>query len=201
MKRIFVLLFLFSPFFMVNSQVINIDNGFIHTTTKFKANKICNHNSYSGIISIDYFEKKKYYITTQVGYHTTGYYATQSNFLGHITDNHKFISDDLHVSTTVRYKIPVYKLFVYVGLGPKIDFTFNRKKSENHTYRYTYPYTDHFRNMFGGKFDFGVYTDIQKKYRVGINTAYLTNFNNGNINTNKFVCGLSIGYILGQSTN
>jgi len=200
MKRIFTLLFLFLPFFMLKSQILSLDNGILFSNTKYDSKDVCNDNNHAIFLSFDYFKMKKhFYLTTQVGYFSTGYNAYKHFFLVDRHESQKFKSRDMHFSLTFRGKIPVYNnLFVYAGLGPKLDFSFdNKKKIENHTF----PNLNTFKNMFGGKFDFGIYTDIQKKYRVGINTAYLTNFNNGKINTNRFVCGLSVGYIFGQSTN
>ena len=197
MKRIFALLFLFLPFFVAKSQVLSIDNGILFSNTKYDSKEASNQTNHAIFLSFDYFKiKKNFYITTQVGYFATGYYAYKYNYFGHLVNNHKFKSRDMHFSMTFRGKIPVYNtLFVYAGLGPKLDYSFdNKKKIEDHTF----PNINTFENMFGAKFDFGIGMDVMKNYRIGINSAYLTNFGNGKINTNRFICGLSVGYIFGQ---
>ena len=199
MKRIFTLIFVFLPFFMAKSQVLSLDNGILFSNTKFDTKDVCNHTNYAVFLSFDYFKiKKAFYITTQVGYFNTGYGAYQYNFLGHLINTELFKSHDMHFSLSFRGKMPIYEnVFVYAGLGPKLDYAFNYKtKIENHAL----PNVNTFRNMFGGKVDLGVFMDIQK-YRIGINSAFSTNLNNGEINTNRFVCGLSVGYIFGQSGN
>ena len=199
MKQILIGLFFFLPFFMVKSQVLSVDNGILFSNTKYDSKDACNHANHAVFLSFDYFKiKKKFYITTQVGYFATGYYAYQYNYLGDMHVNRKFKSRDMHFSLTLRGKVPVYNnVYMYAGLGPKLDYSFDYKKRiEDHKI----PNVNTFRNMFGGKFDLGVFTDIKKKYRVGLNTAYLTNFTNGDINTNRFVCSLSVGYIFGQSS-
>ena len=194
MKRIITLLFLLTPFFMVKAQVLNIENGVLFSNTKFKANDVCNHTNHAVFLSFDYFKiKKSFYITTQVGYFASGYYAYQYNYFGHLKENLKFKSREMHFSLSFRGKLPVGKnLFLYAGLGPKLDYSFDyKKKIEDHSV----PNLNMFRNMFGGKFDLGVYKDIQK-YMIGFNTAYLTNFGNGgDFYTNRFVCSISVGYI------
>ena len=201
MKRIFILLFLFLPFFMAKSQVLSLDNGILFSNTKYDSKDVCNDNNHAIFLSFDYFKMKKhFYLTTQVGYFSTGYNAYKHFFLVDRHESQKFKSRDMHFSLTFRGKIPVYNnLFVYAGLGPKLDYSFDyKKKIEDHTF----PNINTFRNMFGAKFDFGIYMDIMKNYRVGVNTAYLTNFNNGDkLSSNKIVCGLSVGYVFGQSTN
>ena len=197
MKRLFTLILLFLPLFMVKSQVLNIDNGILFSNSKYKSNDVCNHQNHAIFLSFDYFRiKKTFYITTQVGYFATGYYAYKYNYFGHLVGNEKFKSRDFHFSLTFRGEKPVYKnIYVYAGLGPKLDYSFDyQKKIENHVV----PNLSMFRNMFGAKFDLGFYKDI-KKYRIGINTAYLTNFGNGDFTTNRFVCGLSVGYVFRQS--
>ena len=197
MKRIFALLFFFLPFFMAKSQVLSVDNGILFSSTKYDSKAVCNDNNHAIFLSFDYFKIKKiFYITTQVGYFSTGYNAYKHFYLVDKNETQKFKSRDMHFSLTFRGKIPVYNtLFVYAGLGPKLDYSFdNKKKIENHTF----PNINTFKNMFGAKFDFGIGMDIMENYRIGLNTAYLTNFSNGNINTNRFVCGLSVGYIFWQ---
>jgi len=213
MKRIFALLLLFLPFFMAKSQVLSIDNGIFFTNTKYTPGNVfknvpksdlaeaCNSTNYAVMLSFDYFKMKKYfYITTQVGYFATGYNTYQYNYLHHIVDTKVLNSSEMHFSLSFRGKRQIFNnMFVYAGLGPKLDYSFDyKKKIEDHVF----PNINMFRNMFGGKFDLGVYMDISKNYRVGINTAYLTNFNNGDkILSNKIVCGLSVGYIFRQSSN
>ncbi|MDR0794744.1 MAG: hypothetical protein LBE79_01615 [Tannerella sp.] len=190
MKPFLTLFFILLPFFFVKSQIVSLQNGFIQTRTKYRSNDVCINNSYAAFVSIDYFEKKNYYVSSQVGYFQTGYFSYSYNYLGHLVDNPKFKTNDIHINTTLRYKIPVYQFFMYAGLGPKMDITINPSSKKE---GYIYPYTDHFRNTFGAKFDFGFCYDINR-FRIGLNASYLTNFGNGRFNSNKFVAGISVGY-------
>lgn len=191
MKYVLVFTFILTSM-MLKSQVISVDNGFSYSSTKYNSMAKCNHNSYSMFISIDYLQNKNYYISSQIGYLSTGYFAYTYDYAGGIDDSHKLISDEIHINTTFRYRVPINHFYAYVGLGPKMDYSFNKREGIKGN---DLPKINNFKNMFGVKVDLGICWDLNR-VRLGLNAAYISNLNQGEYDVNKYRCGLSIGYIL-----
>ena len=187
MKNILIVCSLFISFFL-NAQVIKIENGISHSSTKYNKEDKCYHNGFAGLISIDYFQKKNYYLSSRIGYTTTGYFAYDYDFAGYPVNRHKAIAEYFSFSTSIRGTMPVFNAHIYVGFGAKIDYCLNKleKTPEFQT-------TNKFKNMFGPIIDLGCYKDFNK-YRIGINISYLTNSNMIPYNVKKNIYSLYLGY-------
>lgn len=113
MKKIILL---FSCFLLMNisySQIIKIDNGFSITNLKTKKFDALHTNisSYCGFIGIDYFNKKQFYLSSEIGYIRIGGKET---------------NEDLPV-TDSAYK--VFKSFKYGQVNTTFRIQDNSKKT------------------------------------------------------------------------
>ena len=196
MKYIFFSFFLMAicPVLTI-AQTFNLENGISHTsviiTDGCRATRT--HDGYAASLSVDYSQKKYWYISSRIGYLTTGYMTYAYDYLGRPDKRIDFITNDLRISTTLRGKLPFHPFFIYMGLGPQIDFVLNR---HGHTVRDASDFeTNSFNNMLGVEIDFGVCVDMNK-FRLGLNGSYSNNLNRGAFDTSKYIYNISIGYKL-----
>jgi outer membrane protein W len=196
----FVLLFLLflSTTHLITAQVVKIESGISYSTFDEKIGNnryICPHNSYTFNVGIDYFEHHYFYISSKIGYIPISSYFYFYNLSGNIDEKIKFISHNLHLSTTIRGKLYFpfnsNNIFLFAGIGPKVEYVYKNDISPSELK--VGIKTPDFKDMLGLKGEVGLSSDF-KNIRVELVCSHSRNM----MKTRKIkinTCCISIGYI------
>ncbi len=205
MKRIALLAVIALAALPLSAQVVKLDVG---TTFSSMQDDTPTHNFTKTLIGnsltlgVDWLENNWYYLSSEVGYMTTGGIdridIIEGTGLPIEEVDWRMQRHNIHFNTTFRAKLGVKNFHAYLGIGPKLDIpvktTMNQFFEDDNT--------SFIKNevMFGIKAEAGVaynFNDV----RVGLNFAYLpdltrqTSFLNQTTRNNIFKLGISVGYI------
>lgn len=201
MKKIILL---FSSFLLMKisySQIIKIDNGFSITNLKTKKFDVLHTNisSYCGFIGIDYFNRKRFYLSSQIGYIRIGGKETNEGLIMTDSANYKVFESFNYgqVNTTFRIQDTSKNTGVYLGVGPYLNILLDSDKFDSRPYE----------SYIAKKLNFGFKTEVGfmvrlNKIILSLNGAYLINISPMaksayNSFTYKAIIGsLTIGYKL-----
>lgn len=197
-------LLLFSCFLLIKmgySQIIKIDNGFSITNLKTKKFDALHTDisSYCGFIGIDYFNKKRFYLSSEIGYIRIGGKETNEGLAMTDSANYK-VFQSFHygqVNTTFRIQDNSKNTGVYLGAGPYLNILLDSNKFQSRIYK---SYTAQKLN-FGFKTEVGYMVSLNK-IKLSLNGAYLINISPmaksayNSFNYKAFIGSLTIGYKL-----
>lgn len=185
-------------FFFVNcfSQVIKTDQGISISTFRNDLN-ILNEplTTYFTSIGIDYWEKKNFYLSSNIGYLQKG--GVEENPL--LSSENNKIEESwkyLHLNSTIRYAFRLSNtVHFYLGAGPTVDFLIDSNNFNNEIY------SDYKINTLtlGAKAEAGFVKDFNR-FRTSFNFSYLYDLTNaGGTNfvdliNDSFQITLSLGY-------
>jgi len=146
---------------MSYSQIIKIDNGFSITNLKTKKFDALHTNisSYCGFIGIDYFNKKRFYLSSEIGYIRIG--GKETNEALPVTDSAYKVFKSFNygqVNTTFRIQDNSKNTGVYLGAGPYFNILLDSDKFESPNYK---SYTAQKLN-FGCKTEVGYVVSLNK---------------------------------------
>jgi hypothetical protein len=171
LKIIPILLFAAFTISNVQAQYIKVDNGFIDSKFRNKENlPILSDNvrNYAFLLGIDYLDKKRFYLSSQIGYVKLG----GEEFNEFLQEPNRSITEEaeyIHLNTTFKFRLNLdERLFVSTGAGPYINILLGEEEFNNLNegiYQY--------ENLFvGGRLEGGLTYDV-KKIRIGITYSYL----------------------------
>ena len=165
------------------SQILKVKNGISFSSLELTESPADiseaeflgeNITTYSFIVGLDYFEKKWFYLSSEIGYLKKGGEQNIEIFPNNGTENIKESWGYLHLNTTARLPIRLKNhAHFYMGAGPTFDVlidsdTFESSFYEGHVLNST---------IFGLKGEVGFAMDF-KKIRVGLNASYLYDIDN-----------------------
>lgn len=209
MKRLVLIVTIIIATLPLSAQVIKLDVG---TTFSSMQDDTPMHNFSKTLVGssvafgVDWLEKEWFYLSSEVGYITTGgaerIEIMDSPGLPTGEADWQLMRHNIHVNTTFRAKLALNRFHVYLGVGPKVDIpvqieltdTYNDATDSN------LPFLKN-EVMFGIKAEAGVaynFNDV----RVGLNFAYLPDFTrqasylNQTTRNDIFKLSISVGYIL-----
>lgn len=205
MKRKVLLLVTIITSIALSAQVVKLDVG---TTFSSMQDDTPTHNFTKTLVSnsltlgIDWLENSWYYLSSEVGYMTTGGIdridIIEGTGLPIEEIDWRLQRHNIHFNTTFRAKLGTKKFHAYLGVGPKLDIPV--AATMNHYFDDDDASFIKNEVMFGIKAEVGVaynFNDV----RVGLNFAYLpdltrqTSFLNQTTRNNIFKLGISVGYI------
>lgn len=171
MKKIALVVTCFMLVNITYAQIIKIDNGITINNLKgakfdLFPNKVV---SYSGMLGIEYLQRKWFYLSSEVGYLKLG--GKESRTIGTMDTPEKQTWSYLQLNTTFRLKTGAGNTEFFVGAGPYL----NVLVGSGDFIRDMYAGYATQRTNWGGKVEVGVNQRINK-LRVGVNGAYLIPF-------------------------
>lgn len=206
MKRIALLVVIALAALSLSAQVVKLDVG---TTFSSMQDDTPTHNFTKTLVGnsltlgVDWLENSWYYLSSEVGYMTTGGVdridIVEGTGLPIEEIDWRMQRHNIHVNTTFRAKLGSKKFHAYLGIGPKLDIPVKTTMNQNLD---DVDNVSFIKNevMFGLKAEVGVaynFNDV----RVGLNFAYLpdltrqASFLNQTTRNNIFKLGISVGYI------
>lgn len=206
MKRIALLAVIALATLSLSAQVVKLDVG---TTFSSMQDDTPTHNFTNMLVGnsltlgVDWLENSWYYLSSEVGYITTGGIdridIVEGTGLPIEEIDWRMQRHNIHFNTTFRAKLGSKKFHAYLGIGPKLDIPV---KTTMNQYLDDVDDVSFIKNevMFGLKAEVGVaynFNDV----RVGLNFAYLpdltrqTSFLNQTTRNDIFKLGISVGYI------
>ena len=206
MKRIALLVVIALAALSLSAQVVKLDVG---TTFSSMQDDTPTHNFTKTLVGnsltlgVDWLENSWYYLSSEVGYMSTGGVdridIIEGTGLPIEEIDWRMQRHNIHVNTTFRAKLGNKKFHAYLGVGPKLDIPVKTTMNQNLD---DVDNVSFIKNevMFGLKAEVGVaynFNDV----RVGLNFAYLpdltrqASFLNQTTRNNIFKLGISVGYI------
>jgi hypothetical protein len=210
MKRIFLIGFLWSIWICSFGQILKIQVGTSLSSLDWKLNTWGSQFSktlvgFSGSIGIDYFAKKNFNLSSNLGFLTKGGVEKTG-----LTDASGFPTDEeivrqaklnyVSFNTCIDLKYPLKEAFIpYLSVGPRIDYLISHSKE--------FDIVDHKNISYGLVIGAGIKYDISK-VQFGLRGDYFLNFNKiaewqaqpgnlgGQITDKTILISLTIGYKL-----
>jgi hypothetical protein len=151
------------------SQTLKIDNGI--STHSLKGEKFDlfpgKVSSYSGLLGLEYFQKKLFYLSSQIGYLKLG--GKETGTFDGVPANNTEAWNYVHLNTSIRLRHQDRKTEFYVGAGPYLNVllgagTLHRALYDGYTTQ---------RVNWGCKTEAGINEEIIDKFRIGLNCTYL----------------------------
>lgn len=200
MRKGIVVLFIMCCTLTAYSQTFKWSNGIAISSMREQPRRILKENlvSYAGFIGCDYWTHTYYYLSSEIGFLQMG--GKEALALYNFKPvRYKEYWNYLHLNTTFRVKYPYKKMYVYAGVGPKADILVGN----NH---FRAPYFKEYdyqmkKIIFGSKMEVGITGQITRTWEIGLNAAYLLNFNKAgkseisNFNEHIFLLTCSVGYV------
>lgn len=143
-------------------------------------------------VGIDYLQLKHFYISSEVGYISTGEKDSQFRNSGGTSYGRGLTIDNLHVNTIFRGKLTFAEnCNVFLGVGPKLDYQIRYSTDKNVISN------ESKKAQFGVKADAGFFYDLDR-WRFGAEYAYLYDFKASisKMTLQYHSLSLSIGYKL-----
>ncbi len=195
---IFVSLSSFSQVFKVKNGVsissLSVNQG----SAEFDRVELLNDNivTYSFSLGVDYFEKKWFYLSSEIGYLKKGGREEVEIFDEDRKLEIKESWSYLHFNTTARFPIRLKNdTHIFIGAGPKFDVLIDSDTFKSSLYEgYTINST-----VFGAKGELGIMKDFNN-IRAGLEFSYLYDFDNvarsefAELKNDAYQLMLSIGY-------
>ena len=204
MKRIALLAVIALAALPLSAQVVKLDVG---TTFSSMQDDTPTHNFSKTLVGnsltlgVDWLENNWYYLSSELGYMTTGGIdridIVEGTGLPIEEIDWRLQRHNIHFNTTFRAKLGGKKFHAYLGIGPKLDIPV--KTTMNH-------FLDEDASFIKNEVMFGIKAEVGVAYnfndvRVGLNFAYLpdltrqASYLNQTTRNNIFKLGISVGYI------
>lgn len=205
MKRKALLLISIITSIALSAQVVKLDVG---TTFSSMQDDTPTHNFTKNLVGnsltlgVDWLENNWYYLSSEVGYMTTGGIdridIMEGTGLPIEEIDWRLQRHNIHFNTTFRAKLGTKKFHAYLGVGPKLDIPVATTMNQY--------FDDDDASFIKNEVMFGIKTEVGVAYnfndvRVGLNFAYLpdltrqTSFLNQTTRNNIFKLGITVGYI------
>lgn len=192
------MLVLFAVFYSitVHAQIIYVENGFSKSRMYSKIPALTKYiTNYSLSAGVEYFIHRNYELSSEIGYLVKG--GKEINLLPELENNPEKMNF-LQLNTTFRGKLAKNNEVLYVGIGPKLDFSLD-KNSSLHGF-----YSEYKTNsiVYGLITEIGTKTQFNGKYTIGLSATYFIDFNPiaftkyNNMRNSTFLFSLSAGYAL-----
>ncbi|MDO4224374.1 MAG: hypothetical protein Q4C75_00580 [Bergeyella zoohelcum] len=182
------------------SQTIKVKNGFSITSIDSNVVSVLDKSvyAYSGSIGMEYLERDRFSLNTEIGYTQKGGKEINPLIQGKYSEYQKKW-DYLFLLTTFRYKFPVYNDFLFVGVGPRVDYLLDKKNNFTNTlYEEGYSLE---RYVIGINPEVGFVKNTEKisygiefSYLLGVTKIGGTEYNK--LKSNAFTISLNLGYKL-----
>lgn len=168
MKRISLILLCSMFMGTVHSQVIKFDNGIAINSLKgdqfdLFSNKV---TSYSGLVGLEYLERKWFYLSSEVGYLKLG--GKENGTIDGVPTRDEQTWNYGHINTSVRARAVNRKTEFYVGTGPFANVLLGSGTFDKGLYN---GYSAE-RINWGFKAELGITQHINR-IRIGVNGSYL----------------------------
>ncbi|MDR1200524.1 MAG: hypothetical protein LBL58_02690 [Tannerellaceae bacterium] len=200
--KIAILLICISIFRDSESQVLKINNGISYSSFTHKNIEILNSKitSYSLTLGCEYLKKQYFELSSEIGYIQKGGREHDFIIFDNNNNNIRYINIDeknnyLSINTTARFKYIIYNNYIYIGIGPKIDFLLSDKELIHYDYILD-------RVSLGFKSEFGFTQNLNKKINVGLNFTHLGNIGKiakseySNLYNTYYSISFCFGYVL-----
>ncbi|MBO7317294.1 MAG: hypothetical protein J6U43_01040 [Bacteroidales bacterium] len=205
MKRIALLAVIALAALPLSAQVVKLDVG---TTFSSMQDDTPMHNFSKTLVGnsltlgVDWLENNWYYLSSELGYMTTGGIdridIVEGTGLPIEEIDWRLQRHNIHFNTTFRAKLGGKKFHAYLGIGPKLDIPV--KTTMNH-------FLDEDASFIKNEVMFGIKAEVGVAYnfndvRVGLNFAYLpdltrqASYLNQTTRNNLFKLAISVGYII-----
>lgn len=201
MKKTILLLSCFLFVTMAYCQIIKIDNGFSITNLKTKKFDALHTNisSYCGFIGLDYFNKNRFYLSSEIGYIRIGGKETNESLPMNDSTNYKVFESFHygHINTTFRIRDNSKNTEFYLGAGPYLNILLDSNKFRSNLYK-SYPAK---KMNLGCKTEIGLMMGLNR-IKLGLNGSYLINISSmaksqyNSFTYKAFIGSLTIGYKL-----
>lgn len=191
-KFLLLTVFLF-VYKIVDAQHIKIDNSVLvssYTNNKDLPILYDKLNTYSISLGADYFDRKWFYLSSQIGYVKIGgkedFYDIKPQESAHI-----------QLNTTFRVYKDHLGLRAFVGVGPYLNILASSSKFDTPIYRNDYDK----KTYVGGKGEAGLTYDINK-FRIGLIGTYMLSLTPTassvalDLKNNNWGGTISVGYLL-----
>lgn len=202
LRKNFFLIFIIltGSYFNVTAQTIKIKNGIAFSSFNSDQFDVLEEkiNSYAFSIGMDYWNRKQFYISSEVGYLKIGGSEKNPN----LSDESSEIEEEwdfIQLNSTFRLKLfSNVDRHIFLGVGPKIDLLVSDESFNSEVYSSYYRMK---KISFGGKTEIGIVRDLER-IRLGVNASYLFDVgkesNSGSVNLKSEIYQImfSIGYNL-----
>lgn len=168
MKRIPLILLCSMFMRTAYSQVIKIDNGIAINSLKgdkfdLFSGKVA---SYSGLVGLEYFERKWFYLSSEIGYLKLG--GKENGTVDGVSTRDEQTWNYGHINTSFRARAVNRKTEFYLGAGPYANLllgsgAFDKAQYDGYSAE---------RVNWGFKGELGITQDINR-IRIGLNGSYL----------------------------
>ncbi|WP_343693247.1 hypothetical protein [Chitinophaga sp.] len=168
MKRIPLILLCSMFMRTAYSQVIKIDNGIAINSLKgdkfdLFSGKVA---SYSGLVGLEYFERKWFYLSSEIGYLKLG--GKENGTVDGVSTRDEQTWNYGHINTSFRARVVNRKTEFYLGAGPYANLllgsgAFDKAQYDGYSAE---------RVNWGLKGELGITQDINR-IRIGLNGSYL----------------------------
>lgn len=183
----------------LSAQYLKIDNGVVVSSfSNDRDMQILNSRvvNYTGLVGLDYLESNWFSLSSQIGFLRIGgeqELASVTPEFGEITEEKSYV----HINTTIRPRLDMGAISLFVGVGPTLDILISDAAAENVLFTgYTYNGV-----RLGGKAEIGL-LHTQNKVRVGFIGGYLRNFSSTtetdfiSLTNHAFTAVITAGYRL-----
>ncbi|MCW3465274.1 hypothetical protein [Chitinophaga nivalis] len=153
------------------AQILKIDNGISINSLKGKKFDLFPQKivSYTGMVGVEYLQKKWFYLSSEIGYIKLG--GKENSTVGSAANANKESWNYAQLNTSFRLRTPGSKTEFYLGAGPYLNILLGSGTFSDDLYAgYSIQKTN-----WGSKLEAGINENINK-FRVGINCTYLLPF-------------------------
>ncbi|GAB3518070.1 hypothetical protein [Emticicia fontis] len=181
-------------------QTIKLENGILFNSYRNKLGLDIlrpNAASYSMSVGIDYLQKKRIYLSSQIGYLQIK--GKDSFDMGAGKTDVLEEANYLHLNTTFRYLFLKDKVVdIFLGAGPFANILLGDKKLKSSIYNDFYQYNTAY---FGGRPEIGISKQINR-FRIDLTGQYMFNLTPSiksegiKLNNNTYSFHIALGYKL-----
>ncbi|RYU95920.1 hypothetical protein [Emticicia agri] len=195
----------FFAFFLMSvtisyGQTIKIDNGILFNSYRNKLGLEIlrpNTTSYSTALGIDFLQKERTYLSSQIGYLQVR--GKDSFDMGAGKTDVQEKANYLHLNTTFRYLFLKDKVVdAFIGAGPFVNFLLGDKQLKSSIYKDFYEYNTLY---FGGRPEIGISKQLNR-FRIDLTGQYMFNLTPSiksegiKLNNNTYSLHITLGYKL-----
>jgi len=179
------------------SQIFKVDNGVTINSLKGEDFDLFPRKivSYSMMLGVEYFERKWYYLSSEIGYLQLG--GKEGEMSDDPASGDKQTWNYTQLNTSFRLRMPFSKSEIYIGAGPYLNLLLGSGGFEKDLYE---AYRTQ-KSNWGSKMEAGI-NGIVDKYKIGFNCTYLLPFSSvakssyTKIDARSVSIYLSLGYRL-----
>lgn len=153
------------------AQTFKVDNGVTINSLKGEDFDLFPRKivSYSMMLGIEYFQRKWYYLSSEIGYLQLG--GKEGEMADDPASGDKQTWNYTQLNTSFRLRMPFSTSEIYIGAGPYLNLLLGSGGFEKDLYE---GYTTQ-RANWGSKMEVGI-NGLLEKWKLGINCTYLLPF-------------------------